>query len=239
MKAPMEKSTGSEAARQARMRETELQCTLSELKPVQMRLVGNEVEDRIWEGFVNRHHWLGAGNRRGMRLRYLVQARGRLIAALGWQSGSLKLQARDCFIGWNEEQRGRYLGHVINNDRFVIADWLRVKNLASHILAATLRRVAGDWQARYGIRPYVLETFIDPSRHRGSCYRASGWRAVGATKGFARQHPGYRYHGQIKEVYLYVVEPAFRHMIGCSRRSCPQKRSRINESGERQRMMIQ
>ena len=235
----MEKSTGSEAARQPLMRETEMQCRLSELKPVEMRLVGNEAEERIWEAFVNRYHWLGGGNRRGMRLKYLVQARGRLIAALGWQSGSLKLQARDCFIGWNEEQRRRYLGHVINNDRFVIADWLRVKNLASHVLATALRRVADDWHAHYGIRPYVLETFVDPSRHRGSCYRASGWRPVGSTKGFARQHPGYRYHGQIKEVYLYVVEPAFRRIIGCSRRSCPQKRSRINERGERLRMMIQ
>ena len=235
----MEKSRVSKDRTQSRMAETQLQCTLSELKPVEIRAVGCEEEQRIWEEFVSRYHWLGRGNRRGMRLRYLAHARGRLIAALGWQSGALKLQARDCFIGWDEQQRGRYLAHVINNDRFVIADWVRVKNLASHILAATLRRVVDDWETRYGIRPYVLETFVDPSRHQGSCYRASGWQAVGSTKGFARKQPGYRYHGQIKEVYLYVVEPEFRRIIGCSRRSCPQKRSRINERGERLRMMIQ
>jgi SRSO17 transposase len=168
-----------------------------------------------------------------------MYARDRPIAAMGWQSGALKLQARDCFIGWTDEQRGRYLAHVINNDRFVIADWLRVKNLASHILSAVVRRVAGEWESRYGVRPYVLETFVDPSRHRGSCYRAAGWRSVGRTKGYARLHRSYQYHGQIKEVYLYVVEPEFRRIIGCRRRSCAQKRSRIKERGERLAMMIQ
>jgi SRSO17 transposase len=220
-------------------KEPEIRCTLSQLKPVEIRLVDGEAEGQKWREFVHRHHWLGEGSNRGMRLRYLIYARGRPVAALGWQSGALKLQARDCFIGWTAEQRRRYLAHVINNDRFVIADSLRVKNLASHILSAVVRRIAGEWERRYGVRPYVLETFVDPSRHRGSCYRAAGWRGVGTTKGYARRHRRYAYHGQVKEVYLYVVEPEFRRIIGCRRRSCPQKRSRIKERGERLAMMIQ
>ncbi|MCJ7752650.1 MAG: IS701 family transposase [Armatimonadetes bacterium] len=219
--------------------EREIQCTLSELGPVEIGLVNCEAEAQRWREFVNRYHWLGEGNSRGMRLRYLIHGRGRPIAAMGWQSGSLKLQARDCFIGWTDAQRGRYLAQVINNDRFVIADWLRVKNLASYILAAVVRRLPEEWESRYGIRPYVLETFVDPTRHRGSCYRAAGWRSVGTTKGYARLHRSYAYHGRIKEVYLYVVEPEFRRIIGCRRRSCPQKRSRIKERRERLRMMIQ
>ena len=228
----MQQSTGCGA-------EPEIQCTLSQLGPVEIRLVVGEDQARRWGEFVNRYHWLGEGNSRGMRLRYLIYARSRPVAAMGWQSGSLKLQGRDCFIGWSAEQRGRYLAHLINNDRFVIADWLRVKNLASHILSAVVRRVADDWESRYGVRPYVLETFVDPSRHRGTCYRAAGWRAVGTTKGYARLHRSYQYHGRKKEVYLYVVEPEFRTIIGCRRRSCPQKRSRIKERGERLHMMIQ
>lgn len=231
----MRESTGGGAE----LAETEIQCTLSELGPVEIRLVDCEAGARRWREFVDRYHWLGAGSSRGMRVRYLIYGWGRPIAAMGWQSGALKLQARDCFIGWTDEQRGRYLGHLINNDRFVIADWLRVKNLASHILSAVVRRVPGEWESRYAVRPYVLETFVDPSRHRGICYRAAGWRSVGTTKGYARQHRSYAYHGQIKEVYLYVVEPEFRQIIGCRRRSCPQKRSRIKERGERLAMMIQ
>ena len=218
---------------------TELRCTLSELGPVEIRLVEGEIGLSGWTEFVDRYHWLGAGSNRGMRLRYLIYALGRPIAAMGWQSGSLKLQARDCFIGWSERQRGRYLPHVINNDRFVIADWLRVKNLASHILSSVARRVPDEWQRRYGARPYVFETFVDPSRHRGTCYRAAGWSPVGRTQGYARLHRSYRYHGQSKEVYLYVVEPEFRRIIGCHRRSCPQKRSRIKEKEEQLAMMIQ
>jgi len=154
----------------------------------------------------------------------------------------LKLECRDCFIGWSSEQRKRFLAHVLNNDRFLILEDVRVKNLASHLLARTVRMVRRDWEKRYGVAPYVLESFADPRFFSGACYRAAGWRWVGWTKGYEKIYGGYRYHGQRKEVYVYVVEPGFRTIIGCKERSCPQGRSkrqsRRTEREGKLRMMI-
>jgi SRSO17 transposase len=126
----------------------------------------------------------------------------------------------------------------LNNDRFLILDGVKVKNLASHVLARNVRMVKEDWRSRYGVRPYVLETFVDPM-FTGACYRAAGWKAVGRTKGYAKLHRGYRYHGLRKEVYVYVVEPEFRTIIGCKQRSCPQRSSRKEAREGKLRMMIQ
>lgn len=215
-----------------------MECALSDIRPVEIQLVEQEVEHVLWEQLISRHHYLGFQSNRGRKLRYLVFARDGLIGAIGWKSGSLKLESRDCFIGWSLEQRRRYLAHILNNDRFLILDGVKVKNLASHLLGRNVRMVKEDWQSRYGVRPYVLETFID-SQFSGACYRAAGWRRVGRTKGYAKTHGGYRYHGRMKEVYVYVVEPEFRTIIGCKERSCPQRKSRTKNREGELRMMIQ
>ena len=107
----------------------------------------------------------------------------------------------------------------------MITEGVRVKNLASYVLARNIRIVSTDWESRYGVRPYVLETFIDPELFSGSSYQAAGWQHIGSTKGYEKLREGYRYHGRIKEVYVYVVEQEFRRIIGCERRSYPQKGS--------------
>ena len=212
-----------------------MKCALSALQPVEIHLAEQEAEKELWERVVRRHHYLGYD---GRNLRYLVCARDRLKGAIGWKSGSLKLESRDCFIGWSLEQRRRYLAHILNNDGFLILDGVKVKNLASHLLGRNVRMVKEDWRSRYGVRPYVLETFIDP-QFSGACYRATGWKAVGRTKGNAKLHRGYRYHGRQKEVYVYVVEPEFRGIIGCKEGSCPQRRNRTEAREGKLRMMIQ
>ncbi len=216
-----------------------INCRLPDLKPVEINLVQGEAESALWKQLVSTHHYLGYRRAWGRRLRYLVWAGDEAIGALGWKSGALKLQSRDCFIGWSVEQRKQYLAHILNNDRFVIAEGVRVRNLASHVLARNMRMVSRDWESRYGVKPYLLETFIDPERFSGSSYRAAGWQHIGSTKGYEKLKGGYRYHGRVKEVYVYVVEPEFRRIIGCERRSCPQEGSLTTHREERLRMMIQ
>jgi SRSO17 transposase len=216
-----------------------INCRLPDLKPVEINLVQGEAESALWKQLVSTHHYLGYRRAWGRRLRYLVWAGDETIGALGWKSGALKLQSRDCFIGWSVEQRKQYLAHILNNDRFVIAEGVRVRNLASHVLARNMRMVSRDWESRYGVKPYLLETFIDPERFSGSSYRAAGWQHIGSTKGYEKLKGGYRYHGRVKEVYVYVVEPEFRRIIGCERRSCPQEGSLTTHREERLRMMIQ
>jgi hypothetical protein len=161
------------------------------------------------------------------------------IGALGWKSGSLKLRARDCFVGWDARQREQYLAHVINNYRFVLVDWLRVANLASHVLGKCVREVCRDWQARYGVAPWLLETFVDPRWFAGTTYRAAGWQAVGKSSGYGKHGRQYAYHGERKEVYLYVVHKQLRALIGCQRRPDPEVSGAVQIWERELRMMIQ
>lgn len=141
-----------------------VECSLAELPPVTIKLVADPQSWQRWKAVVERYHYLGVRKPTGRRLQYLVYAGEEPIGALGWKGGSLKLRARDCFVGWNAQQREEHLGHVINNYRFVLVDWLRVANLASHVLATGVREVCRDWQARYRVAPWLLETFVDPRR---------------------------------------------------------------------------
>lgn len=216
-----------------------LECSLAELPPVTIGLVRDQQSWERWKQVVERYHYLGVKQPTGRRLHYLVYAGQEPIGALGWKGGSLKLRARDCFVGWNEGQRGEYLDRVINNYRFVLVDWLRVPNLASHVLARCVREVCRDWEARYGVAPWLLETFVDRRRFAGTVYRAAGWQAVGSSSGYGKRGSEYRYHGERKEVYLYVVGKDFRRRIGCQQRPDPEVSGPVKIWEGELRMMIQ
>jgi len=220
-------------------RERLVECSLAELPPVRLQLVVDAQSWQRWKELVGRYHYLGVRKPTGKRLQYLVYAGEEPIGALGWKGGSLRLRARDCFVGWSAQQREQYLDHVINNYRFVLVDWLRVANLASHVLAKGVRQVCRDWQGRYGMAPWVLETFVDRRYFAGTSYRAAGWRAVGNSSGYGKGGPEYRYHGERKEVYLYVVKKDFRHRIGCAQRPDPEVWGTVETWEGKLPMMIQ
>lgn len=143
---------------------TPLECSLSDLGEIRLEMVSGSSLEPVWNTLVREYHYLGHQRMFGRRLKYLALVGSRPIAALGWKTASIRLEARDCFIGWSEEQRKKYLKHVVNNNRFLILDWIRVKNLASHLLAAGVKAVTGDWHERYGHKPFLLETFVDRNR---------------------------------------------------------------------------
>jgi SRSO17 transposase len=216
-----------------------VECSLAELPPVTVTLVTEAGNWRRWKELVERYHYLGVRMPTGRRLQYLVYAGEEPIGALGWKGGSLKLRARDCFVGWDVRQREAYLDHVINNYRFVLVDWLRVPNLASHVMARCMRRVCQDWQVRYGVEPWLLETFVDPRRFFGTTYRAAGWQAVGSSSGYGKHGRAYAYHGERKEVYLYVVRKDMRELIGCKQRPDPEVWGAVKVWEGKLHMMIQ
>lgn len=224
----------SEAGRKRRV-----ECSLAELPAVTITLVADPHSWQRWKQVVERYHYLGVRKQTGRRLHYLVYAGEQPIGALGWKGGSLKLRARDCFVGWDAGQRQQYLDHVINNYRFVLVDWLRVANLASHVLAKGVREVCEDWKVRYGVAPWLLETFVDPRRFAGTTYRAAGWQRVGHSRGYGKQGRQYAYHGERKEVYLYVVQKDFRHLIGCQQRPDPEVWGAVETWEGKLPMMIQ
>src|SRR5450759_5225135 len=141
---------------------------------------------------MERHHYLGCRVPFGANLRYWVRNGNRELACLLWTSPAWRMQARDAWIGWSDEQRQRNLQSIVNNGRCLILPWVRVKGLASKILALSARIVPRDWEARYGQRPLLLETLVDAARFRGTCYRAANWagaygsRAPKTRRGFQR-----------------------------------------------------
>lgn len=185
-------------------------------EPLEVVLVAGEAESRRWREVMERYHYLGCRVPFGAHLRYWVRTHERDVACLLWTSPAWKMQARDAWIGWSDAQRQRHLPWLVNNGRFLILPWVRVKGLASKILALSARQVPRDWEARYGYRPLLLETLVDPARFRGTCYRAANWIPVGQTTGRGRMDREHKTHGlAVKDIYVYpLVHDARQQLCG-------------------------
>jgi len=188
--------------------------------PITVEVASHSPAEPLWDQLVRGHHYLGYQKLLGHRLKYLACLQGRPVAALSFSAPARVLRVRDRWIGWSAAQRQTHLPRVVNNSRFLILPWVAIPNLASHVLARTLARLPGDWVARFGTRPWLVETFVDPARFHGTCYRAANWQRLGPTFGSGKHGPGYVYHGVRKEVYVYVLEPRFRSLIGCAQQAC-------------------
>jgi hypothetical protein len=181
-------------------------CAARDCEPLELVLVEGQRESRRWREQVERYHYLGCRVPFGAPLRYWVRRRQRELACLLWTSPAWKMQARDAWIGWNDQQRQSNLQGVVNNSRFLILPWVHVKGLASKILAFSARHMPRDWETRYGCRPLLLETLVDAARYRGTCYRAANWIYVGQTAGRGRMDRDHSAHGQaVKDIYLYPL----------------------------------
>lgn len=164
----------------------QLTCRLEELGEVTVSPVKSRhsQESKIARALLQAHHYLGAGSMRGNQMRYVIRSgRWGYVGVLTFSSAVWAMQARDVYIGWSEEARRANLECIVCNDRFLIVPTVVVKNLASHVLALTLNRLADDWEQRYGVRPVLVETFVDPERFDGTCYQAANWTGVGQTAG--------------------------------------------------------
>jgi hypothetical protein len=163
-------------------------------------------DSKIVRALLERYHPLGAGTLRGAQMRYLVSSsRFGYLGVLTFSSGTWALQERDQEIGWSEGARRARLPLLVRNDRFLILPTVRVRNLASHILALTLKRLAEDWEQRYTVRPVLVETFVDPKQYKGTCYRAANWREVGQTSG--------RRDGIAKTIFIYPLARQWRKQL--------------------------
>ena len=193
-----------------------VECAASECEPLELALVEDPAESRRWREQVERYHYLGCRVPFGAHLRYWVRHGDRELACLLWTSPAWKMRARDAWIGWSDRQRRQSLQSIVNNGRFLILPWVRVKGLASKILALSARRMPDDWEARYGHRPLLLETLVDAARFRGTCYRAANWIHVGQTTGRGRMDRKHEALGQaVKDVFVYpLVRDARQRLCG-------------------------
>ena len=137
-------------------------------------------------------------------------AAGRPVACVAWSSAPRHLGPRDRFIGWSAEARRRHIRGIAYNTRFLILPWVTAPHLASHVLGRMAAILPPDWQRIYGHPIYFLETFIDPARFRGTCYRAANWIVLGRTTGRGKNAPTRQPTRSIKEVLGYPLTPDFR-----------------------------
>jgi hypothetical protein len=189
-----------------------LQAAVHKLEAVRLEIV-SRAGGALWNEYIDRYHYLGYKPLPGAQLRYFAYAGDRLVALLGFGAAAWKTAPRDQWIGWNREQRRHNLALIINNARFLIPPWIRVKGLASKLLAMTARRLPHDWADRYGYRPVLLETFVEQERFAGTCYRAANWTCVGQTQG--RGKLGDHRLGQVpvKTVWVYPLAKDFRAQL--------------------------
>jgi hypothetical protein len=191
-----------------------LRGPLSELQPVEFHQVRRTAAERLFNSLIEQHHYLGYTQPVGEHLKYMVYAAGGgPIACLAWSSAPRHLGPRDRFIGWSAQARRRNLHLIAYNTRFVILPWVQVAHLASHLLGRMARSISADWQRVYGHPVYYLESFVEPGRYAGTCYRAANWRFLGPTTGRGKQDSTKRPNRPVKEVLGYPLTPRFRELL--------------------------
>lgn len=195
---------------------TALEGSVDQMEPVILQAVGDRQQSALWNGLIARYHYLGHYTLPGAQVRYLVYARGHLVSAIGFGAAAWHIAARDAFIGWTDSQRRSHLHLILNNARFIIMPWVRVKNLASKILGLCARQLPEDFQSRYGWTPVLLESFVEQNRFAGTCYRAANWIGLGPTKGRGKKGP-HNPRGKtgvpIKEIWVYPLDRQFRRRL--------------------------
>jgi hypothetical protein len=183
--------------------------SVRDVAPVTVTPVNSLADRQVFRELVGRYHYLGHAVPFGAQQRYLVQVarpRPAVVGCLQFSSPAWRMAARDRWVGWDDATRARNLQHVVNNSRFLLVPWVQVKNLASTVLARGLRQLTGDWQDRYAVEPYLVETLVDCQRYPGTCYRAANWIGVGTTTGRGRMDRHHRRAGEApKAVLLYPL----------------------------------
>ncbi len=192
---------------------TPIRGRLRDLQPIEFQPVRRTPEEALFNSLMEEHHYLGYEQPVGEHLKYVVWAEERPIACLAWSSAPRHLRSRDRFIGWSAEARRRNLRFLAYNTRFLILPWVEVPHLASHLLARMAKRVSQDWERLYQHPIYFLETFVDPERYRGTCYRAANWMVLGRTTGRGKNDQTNRPNRSLKEVLGYPLTSRYRELL--------------------------
>ena len=192
----------------------ELAGSVERLSGLRLSAVSDKEASRLWNGLIDRHHYLGYSPLPGAQMRYLIESDQGLLGALGFGAAAWKVGARDRWIGWDRATREEHLCRVVNNARFLLLPWVRVRNLASRVLALAAARVGEDFAARYGESVVLLETFVETPRFVGTCYRAANWQYLGETTGRGKCDVHHRAALPRKGVYVYPLATDFRRALG-------------------------
>lgn len=193
-----------------------IECNLDELGKIEIVRVANWKDEnyKIWRELIEEYHYLKQGKLYGLQIKYLIKSEYYgWIGALSFSSPAWRLEARDKWIGWNEEKRLKNLSRIVCNSRFLIIPQIRVKNLASHVLSLSMKQLKRDWWEQYGTEPVLVETFVEKGRFSGVCYQSANFQYVGETRGRGRQDKRNEYALPVKGIYLYPLSRGIRELL--------------------------
>lgn len=189
-------------------------CTsLRELGPLEFRQVRRTPEERLFNSLLHQHHYLGYTQPVGEHLKFVVYAGTRPVALFAWSSAARHLGPRDRYLGWAPQLRRQNIRYLAYNTRYLIPGWVQVPHLASHLLSRMARMLPGEWEKVYGHAVYFAETFVDTTRHRGTCYRAANWIVLGRTQGRGKDDLTHRPNRTLKEVLGLPLIADFRERL--------------------------
>lgn len=186
---------------------------LAELGPVRVEMVRHTDHEPLYNSLMDQFHYLGHTQIVGNHLKYMAFAGDTPLACIGWGSAAWAVQSREQFIGWTKPVKNQNLHFVANNTRYLVLPWVTVKCLASKILALNIKRISSDWLNIYQYPLYMLETFVEQDRFKGTCYKASNWIRVGETKGTSKKGHKHLRHNKIKDIYLYPLKKNFKKLM--------------------------
>jgi hypothetical protein len=192
---------------------TPIEGSLASLGPLEIRLVRRAEGEALFAHLLNGFHYLGYSRPVGEHLKYLVLAGARPIACLAWNSGPLQLKLRDGLVGAPRQAYAHNLHLIAYNSRYLIAPWVKVPHLASHLLARIARRISADWQHLYEHPIRLLESFVDIERFKGTCYRAANWQCLGRSRGRGTKSKTNQRNTSIKELWVYPLGRHFRQQL--------------------------
>lgn len=212
---PVRRQPPNPLARRTRPRpvavdQTPLRTSLRALGPLTFRQVRRTAEEPLFNSLIEAHHPLGYTQPVGEHLKVLVAAGARPIACFAWSSAPRHLGPRDRYLSWSATARRQNLRFIAYNSRFLIVPWVRVPHLASHLLGRMVRLLPAEWERVYGHPVYFAETFVDPARGRGTCYRAANWIVLGRTTGRGKADLTHRANRSLKDVLGYPLVKDFR-----------------------------
>jgi len=190
-----------------------VECAFTQLPALSVRTVRRTTDEALFNGLMERFHYLGYTQPVGEQLKYMVFAGERPVACLAWSSAPWHIAPRDRFIGWTPSVRRKHLHLLAYNTRFLILPWVTVPHLASHILGRIARMISSDWQQHYGHPVHYLETFVDQERFKGTCYRAANWVHLGQTTGRGIKEKTRKVTRSIKDVLGYPLSKDFRSQL--------------------------
>jgi len=193
--------------------QTPIYCKLAELKPIQIKMVRHTNLEPLYNSLIEQYHYLGYTQIVGNHLKYMAFADDIPVACIGWGSAAWAIHSREAFVGWTKASKNKYLHLVANNTRYLVLPWVKVKCLASKVMALNIKRISADWLKVYNYPLYMLETFVEQNRFKGTCYKASNWIRVGETKGTSKKGHKHLNHGRIKDVYLYPLDKNYKGLL--------------------------